>query len=111
MGFIEILLIACAVYMVYLTFKMKQTGEIPTFFVNNKVKLENAKDKEGYIAFMFPRMLIFSFFVAAFAVLSILSNYFVFPGVVTLIIYIGYVALLIFYSIISVKAQNRFLFK
>ncbi|MCQ2519604.1 MAG: hypothetical protein MJ107_03625 [Lachnospiraceae bacterium] len=108
---LEVILLGCAVYMLVLTVKMNSSKEIPSFFVSSRIKMENAHDKEGYINYMTPRMYLFCGVLIVFSLISIASKYIFVPPVVTLVINILYFVILILYGVISVKAQNKFLFK
>lgn len=107
---VNLLLVVCGVYVLSLTTKMKREGKIPAFLVSGKVNLERVKDTEGFISYMYPRLLIFGFAVLLFACISLLGEFVDMPAAVSLVSYLAYVALLIYYSIISVRAQNKYLF-
>lgn len=106
---LEVILLGCAVYMLVLTVKMNSSKEIPSFFVSSRIKIENAKDKEGYIKYMTPRMYLFCGVLIVFSGISIISGYINIPAYVTLVVNVLYFAVLIIYGIISVKAQNKYL--
>ena len=107
---IEIILIICGGYILYLTLKMKASGEIPPFLVNGKVNLERAKDKPGFIKYMFPKLIVFSLGIIVFAVLSLISDTVELSPYISLASYVIYAGLLIYLGIVSVKAQNKYLF-
>lgn len=107
---IEIMLIASGFYILYLDLKMKKTMEIPSYLVSGKVNLDSAKDKPGFINYMYPRLIVFGVSIVVFSAILLIGDFITIPAILTFISYIVYVGLLIFFSIISVKAQNRFLF-
>ena len=109
MNVIEIVLLGCALYILFMTFRMKATRNIPRFFVNAKIDIEKAKDKEGYIDFMTPRLIVFSLALAAFSGVALLSEFFSLPFYVSIITNVAYIALLVVYAVISVKAQTKYL--
>lgn len=108
---IEFLLFACAIYMFFLTVKMNNTREIPSFFINNRIKLEDAKDKEGYINYMTPRLYLFEALMFVFSLISILAEIIFVPAWLVLISNIAYIVVLFVYAVLSVKAQNKYLSK
>ena len=108
---IEAILAGVALYMLILDIKMKREGTIPSFFVNPKIDLEKAPDKQGYIDHMFPRIIIFALVLMGFSAFSIAGEYLSFPLWCEIVINCGYIGLLIFYSVMTVKAQNHFLFR
>ena len=107
---IDILLSACAVYILYLNFKMKASGEIPQFLISPKVNLERSKDKPGFIKYMFPRLIIYSVIVLLFSAVNIIARLFTISRYITLVTALAFFGALIYYCVITVKAQNRFLF-
>ena len=106
---IETVLLGCAVYILILTIKMKMTREIPSFFVNPKIDLNKAKDKEGFIDYMTGKLVLFSVLLIVFSGVSLLSEYKSLPVFVSVATNVAYVAMLILYAVISVKAQNKYL--
>lgn len=108
---LTLFLFAAGVYLLVNTVKMKNTGTIPQALINNKINLERAKDIPGYIKFMYPRGIAMGIALSLFSALSIYNE---FSGTVNVYILfvarIGYAAALIYYSVISVKAQNKYLF-
>lgn len=107
---IEMMLIASGFYILFLDIKMKNTMEIPTYLVSGKINLEAAKDKPGYINYMYPRLIVFSLVIIVFSGLLLVGDFVAIPPILTAVSYIAYVVLLVFFSVISVKAQNKFLF-
>ena len=108
---IEAILAGVALYMLILDIKMKREGTIPSFFVNPKIDLEKAPDKQGYIDHMFPRIIIFALILLGFSAFSILGEYMSFPLWCEIVINCGYIGLLVFYTVMTVKAQNNFLIR
>ena len=106
---IETVLLGCAVYILALTIKMKSTREIPSFFVNPKIDLTKAKDKEGFIDYMVGKLFLFSALLILFSGISLLSEYISLPTFVSVITNVAYVAMLVFYAVITVNAQNKYL--
>ena len=109
MYFLEVILIGFAIYFAILTARMQTSGVINKFFVNAKIDLTKAKDPQGYIKYMVPRCYAFSAFLVVFATLSILQVKYAISAWIAIGIYIAYGALLVYYSIISVRAQKNFL--
>ena len=85
-------------------------GKIPGFLVSGKVNTDRAKDVPGFIAYMFPRLIFFSIAVTVFCVVSLIGDLYDISPYITVISVVFYIAILIYYCIVSVKAQNRFLF-
>lgn len=108
---IEIGLFACGIYLIIRSILMKKSGTIPNLIVNGKINLERARDKEGYINYMFIRTIVFGALISvssAFLAISDSGLCAVNP-ILLLLVQIVYVAALIYFAVVSVKAQNRFL--
>ncbi len=98
------------VYLVYMSVKMKATGEIPKQMISNKIKLERAKDIPGFIDFMYLRSIIFGVIICVFSAILIVAEYVEINRWLLIFVQLGYLAGIIYYAIITVKAQNKFLF-
>lgn len=110
MIFITIFIFLWGLYLLYMTVKMKATGEIPSQMVSNKINLDRAKDKEGYIAHMYKVNMIFGILIC---VLSGVLIYETMRPISQWVHYVangGYLVGLIVYAVITVKAQNKYLF-
>lgn len=110
MLFIDVVLFGAAIYMLALTIKMKNTRTIPSFFVNGKINLEKAHDTEGYINCMVPKLIVFCSVLIVFSGINMLSNVIPLPSYIVSVSSIVYFVLIIIYAVISVKAQNKYLF-
>lgn len=109
MEILEYILLGCSVYMFVLTVKMSRTREIPSFFVSNRVEMKKAKDKDGFIDYMVPRLYVLCASLAVFSIISIVSAYVYIDSIVIVIINVLYFVLLVAYCILSVKAQSKYL--
>ncbi len=107
---LSIILIVCGVYLLVQTIRMKVTGIIPRGLINIKINLERSHDKEGYIRYMFPRGIVFGIVLIACAAVLLISEFTAVSPFILLAAEILYIAGIIYYAVISVKAQNRFLF-
>lgn len=112
MAIIEVILFAYGIYLLYMIFKMKSTGTIPKGLVNNKINLERSHDIPGYIKYMYVRGIVFGILICVFSgillysdlVENSLNSFFIFA------VELLYTASIIYYAVVSVKAQNKFLF-
>lgn len=107
---LALLLIGCGIYLLIQTVRMKLTGVIPKGLINIKINLERSHDKEGYIKYMFPRGIIFGAILIVCAAVLLISEFVAVSPFIMLPAELLYIAGIIYYAIISVKAQNRFLF-
>lgn len=107
---VEGFLAFCGLYMLFLLFKMKEEGVIPSFFLNPKIKIERANDIPGFIAYLFPRGVAFAIVMTLFATLELIGS---FVGVLNWILVVArvlFIVAVVFYCKVTITAQNRFLF-
>ncbi|MCR5279604.1 MAG: hypothetical protein K6E19_09215 [Lachnospiraceae bacterium] len=107
---LTLLLIGCGFYLLYSVIRMKVTGEIPRGLINVKINLDRAHDKEGYIKYIFPRGIIFGIILIASSTVLLLSEFMTVSPYLMLAAELLYFGGIIYYAVISVKAQNKFLF-
>ncbi len=106
--FVNILLIACGIYMIYWAVQMKKTQEIPEMMVGKKFPLNRAKDPAGFIKASFPvtsatgAILIVIGMLEALEVLVLLP---VLNASLSLIV----VAVVVGYGMILLKLQKKYL--
>lgn len=98
------------VYLIVESFVMKKTGKIPYLLLNNKINLENAKDKPGFIKYMFPRCIVGAVIMIVFSVLEIVCEYRPLPDTVVLLNYLVYIITIVYFLKSSLKAQRIYLF-
>lgn len=111
MSLLTIFLFLAGLYLVYMTIKMKSTGTIPKGMINSKINLERAKDIPGFINYMYIRGLIAGVVISIFGAINIWDDLiYELNPIVMFIAQFGYAGIIIYYAVISVKAQNKFLF-
>lgn len=110
MNVLEIIFVIYAIYLFFLTVKMKRTREIPVFLVNNRINLDNAKDKEGYIDYMVPRLFGLEASIIIITAVSVASNFITSLSIVSIVCDVVFFIAIIIFGVMTVKAQNRFLF-
>lgn len=104
----DILIIACGVYMIYWAVQMKQTNKIPEMLVGKGFPISRAKDAPGFIKATFPFTLatgIILFMVGMFGALEIFVLYPVIDTLLSVVI----VAAVVAYGIFLLKAQQKYL--
>ncbi len=107
---LALLLLGCGIYLLIQTIRMKLTGVIPRGLINIKINLERSHDKEGYIRYMYPRGIVFGAILIVCASVLLASEFVAVSPFIMLASEVLYIAGIIYYAVISVKAQNRFLF-
>ena len=107
---LSMILIGCGVYLLYSVIRMKITGEIPRGLINVKINLDRSHDKEGYIKYIFPRGIVFGVIMIASSVVMLVSEFIPVSPYIMLVAEALYIGGIIYYAVISVKAQNKYLF-
>lgn len=108
---LDIMLLACGIYIFGQNVRMKMTGKIPKGMINPRVKTENAPDIKGYINYIYIRGAIFGVVLIVMSFMLMLQSFVELPAVLLLLAQLLYIGTLIYYAVISVRAQNKFLFR
>lgn len=106
---LDILVLGCGLYCIYLSYKMKVKGSIsnPILF-SNPVKAAQCKDKEGYIAYMLPRMLLFGVFTTLYGAAGLVNTYVGKLGMVYAVFTLAFLIALIWFFTGARKAYRKF---
>jgi len=106
---ITIFIFAWGLYLIYMTVKMKASGEIPKQMLSNKINLDRAHDIPGYINYMYKINMFFGILICALSGILIYENFRPVNSWLHIIANAGYLVGLIIYAVITVKAQNKYL--
>ena len=96
-------------YLIYMTVKMKSSGEIPRQMLSNKINLDRARDIPGYIAHMYKMNMFFGILICVLSGVLLYENFRPINEWVHIIANAGYLVGLVIYAVITVKAQNKYL--
>ena len=106
---LQIVMMACGIYMAYWAIQMKTTNEIPSVLVGKGYTKDKAKDPDGFIKATFPFTLLTGILIFAFSVVNAMKLFeehaileFLFNTVCVIII--------ILYAVFLTKAQKKYLF-
>ena len=105
---LNILIMACGIYMLYWAIQMKQNKKIPEMLVGKNFPIERAHDPEGFIKATFPITFVTGaalFVAGAIGALELLAAY---PMVDTIINFVE-VVVIIAYGMLLMRAQKRYL--
>ena len=108
---LEFVLFGCGMYLLITIIKMKAGGEIPATLVNKRFDVDKHMDKEAYIKYMFPRGLIFGILLSGPSAMMILANFIQLSPYLMLVVQLSYLAGVVYYSVITIRAQKKFIFK
>lgn len=106
---ITIFIFCWGLYLIYMTVRMKSSGEIPKQMLSNKINLDRARDIPGYIAHMYKINMFFGILICVLSGILIYENFRPINDWVHIIANAGYLVGLIVYAVITVKAQNKYL--
>ncbi|MDE6052419.1 MAG: hypothetical protein K2G55_01365 [Lachnospiraceae bacterium] len=105
---LDLLIMACGVYMVYWAVQMKYTNKIPAMLVGKGFPINRAKDPEGFIKFTFPFTFSTGVVLFAMGLIGALGLFITYPLAETLM-RIVLVAVIIAYGVVLMKAQKKYL--
>lgn len=105
---LDLLVVACGIYMIYQAVRMRKTKQIPDMLVGKNFPAGRAHDAEGFIRAAFPMtyftgtMLVLT---GAFSLFDILASY----PVADVFINLLEVAVILLYGVLLMKAQKKYL--
>ncbi|MBO5030373.1 MAG: hypothetical protein J6D08_00570 [Lachnospiraceae bacterium] len=105
---LDLLIMACGVYIVYWAVQMKSTNKIPQMLVGKEFPVDRAKDPEGFIRFTFPFTLVTGIVLLAAGLIGALEIFVLNPVADTLTSVVPVVVIII-YGIILMNAQKKYL--
>lgn len=105
---IDLLIIACGVYVIYWAVQMVQTKTIPEMLVGKGFPTSRAKDREGFIKATFPMTLVLGIVLFAVGVSGALGVFASYPLVDTLLSVV-LIVVIVLYGVFLLKAQQKYL--
>ncbi len=106
----DYLIILSGLYLVYTAVNMKQSGEVKTgVIVSKDVDVNRIRDKEGFINYMYGRVLVIGVLAIAVGGLGVLSTRLNWPGYLSLLATGGYLIVIICFAVASAKARKKFI--
>ncbi|NBI91378.1 hypothetical protein D3Z45_12565 [Lachnospiraceae bacterium] len=106
----DYLIILSGLYLVYTAVNMKQSGEVKNgVIVSKDVDVNRIRDKEGFIKYMYGRVLIIGGLAIAVGGVGILSTWLNWPGYLSLLATGGYLIVIICFAVASAKARKIFI--
>lgn len=105
---LDMLIMACGVYMIYWAVQMKLTNKIPSMLVGKGFPINRAKDPDGFIRFTFPFTFVTGVVLFAAGLVGALGLFTTYPLAETLM-RIMLIVVLIGYGMMLMKAQKKYL--
>lgn len=106
------LILACGFYLVYSGFFMVKKRELKKgLLVSKDLDLDRLKEenKDGYIDTMGKKTLVFGIITIAYCAVNLVSTYLIDLGIFQTVIYFLFLLALIWFAVIMVKAQKKYL--
>ena len=106
----DLLIAGCGLYLVYTAVVMKTKGKIiKGVLVSKEVDVEKIRDKEGFIRYMFGKVLLAGILAAAVGVTNLINFYVKGPAWISMAVVAGYFAVLMVFAVSSVKARKKYI--
>ena len=105
---LDLLIMACGVYMIYWAVQMRSSNKIPVMLVGKGFPIDRAKDPDGFIRFTFPFTFSTGVVLFALGLVGALGLFITYPLAETLM-RIVLVAVIVIYGMILMKAQKKYL--
>lgn len=105
---LNILIMACGVYMLYWAVQMKNTKKIPQMLVGKEFPIERAKDPEGFIKATFPVTFVTGVVILIAGIVGALELLAAYP-IADTVINVFEVAVIMGYGVLLMRAQRKYL--
>ena len=74
MSFVDFIVLALGAYMIYSAFNLRKGGDLSSNLIwDKKTPFSECRDKEGFRAYVFPRLLISGIVIAADGALGVIT--------------------------------------
>ncbi|MDD2979647.1 MAG: hypothetical protein PHN80_06695 [Hespellia sp.] len=107
-GMISVLILGCGLYILYSFYNMKKTGVISETLLSGKNIGKKCKDKEGFLKESLPYVLILGIFTVLYGAIDMVNNFVTPLGMIDVIAAFVFVAVLIFYVLITQKLKKKY---
>lgn len=108
--FFDILIIGCGFYLMYVAYNMKKTGEINnTVIVGKNCDVSKAKDKQGFIDYMYMKSIIMGAIIAIGGAFDFVNEKYLNVPYLGLVGSVVFFILIVIYCKISSDAQKKYL--
>lgn len=108
LGIFDVILLGFGVYMIIAAIRMKNSGNISNLLMND-TEAQKISDKKGFIAALYPRMLVFAIVTMTYGAVALLDDFGVVEIPFVQIIGIaGFIVAMVWFFMGLVKARNRY---
>lgn len=106
---LQVVMMACGVYMCYWAVQMKASNNIPSVLVGKGYSKDKAKDPEGFIKKTFPFTFATGVIIFVASVLNAIRIFAEYP-IIEFLFNMICVTIIILYAMFLTKAQKKYLF-
>ncbi|MFV0464939.1 MAG: hypothetical protein ACK5ML_02605 [Lachnospiraceae bacterium] len=104
----DLMIIGFGAYIVFTSYRMKQTGEISTI-VMNREEIPKCRDKAGYIDFVYKKSIMFGIIAALFGALGLINDLvYAFGAIVNWIGIIVFIVMFVWFTNALRKARSLY---
>ncbi len=96
-------------YMLFAAYMMKFKGEVPKSFLSRDLNWDTARDKEGYIRFMFPANIIMGLLMIILGLCLTFEEKLGLVGDKEMILLLAAFILVLIYGVIAMHMQTKYL--
>lgn len=109
-GWIDGIVLACGIYMLYSAYLMKTKGELKVgWLVSKNINLERSKDVPGYIEYMYSKILVFAVCTIIYGAIGVYSTYYKPLGMIQTASFGIFFVVVICFAVVSTKASKKYL--
>lgn len=105
----DVLLFAIGFYLIISDIQMKKTGILPKMLQSDAVKLDHAKDKKGYMDFLYKYSMIFGIVIIVFSCINLCCYFINIPKIIQYANYAAIIGMTVFYCLSCLKAQKKYI--
>ena len=106
----DLLITLSGVYLIYTAVIMKKSGKITGgVIVSKDVEVDKIKDKDGFIKYMYGKVLLLGILTCIVGAVGIVNNKLHGPVIISFIGVICYLVMLVLFAAATVKAKKRYM--
>ena len=105
----DVLVIGCGVYVLYAFYLMKAKGEVKeSLLLSNGAKMTKCKDKDAYMGYISPRLLIFGIATVICGALGVWNDYTSIFGMGYLVVMVIFLAMVVWFAVVIKKSLKMY---
>lgn len=107
--FLDFCIFASGIYLLYAAFSMKKKGEIPSLLLSKDINLKKTADKAGFIRNVFVQTIVIGILGLGAGAVGLYNDFHTNLGKLPFAVMMLYVAGLMGYGYLMMKAQKKYL--